>query len=246
MKEFDQSKATELALSRKAFGRELDEKLSALYGDYVRDVVGQFKGQGPEIEVSQEMRDRIIEVSMFAEKVRTTSHKDWKGNMDKIPVSAMPMRVALQLTAIARGLGAIRMHEDEAKGPSPQFQDSDYRIIDWIGYSLANEENRAVLRALARIAFDASLTTTTVADIIGLDTSITRMILQNLSAVGVLLRAGDDSSLAWSFKKAEDHAIVRRIEGIEETAIIESRATSAEDHYQVEAEQQMAFEQFGL
>jgi len=59
-------------------------------------------------------------------------------------------------------------------------------MIDWVGYLLANEENRAVLKVLASVEYEHHISTTTIADMIGLNTEITRTILQNLSAVGIL------------------------------------------------------------
>lgn len=179
---------------------------------------------------------------MLAERVRTNAHKDWKGVVNKIPVSAMPMRIALQLTAIAKGLGAIKLYESGKM----QFSEKDLSIIDWLGYSLANEENRACLKIMASIPFDYVLSTQTIADKINLDTNIAGIILQNLSAVGVLQREGGSGGLQWKFSKQSDYDIVRRIEHIEETIEIAQRAITAEegDSYGVAVEDE--FNSFGL
>jgi len=240
MKEFDQKKATELALSRKVFGRELDIKLSDLYAEYIKDVVQTCIDKT--IVLPEEVTKRIIEVSMLAERVRTNAHKDWKGIVNKIPVSAMPMRIALQLTAIAKGLGAIKLYESGKM----QFSEKDLSIIDWLGYSLANEENRACLKIMASIPFDYVLSTQTIADKINLDTNIAGIILQNLSAVGVLQREGGSGGLQWKFSKQSDYDIVRRIEHIEETIEIANRDVTVEegDSYGVAVEDE--FNSFGL
>jgi hypothetical protein len=240
MKEFDQKKATELALSRKVFGRELDIKLSDLYAEYIKDVVQTCIDKT--IVLPEEVTKRIIEVSMLAERVRTNAHKDWKGIVNKIPVSAMPMRIALQLTAIAKGLGAIKLYENGKM----QFSEKDLSIIDWLGYSLANEENRACLKIMASIPFDYVLSTQTIADKINLDTNIAGIILQNLSAVGVLQREGGSGGLQWKFSKQSDYDIVRRIEHIEETIEIANRDVTVEegDSYGVAVEDE--FNSFGL
>lgn len=240
MKDYDAKKATELALSRTIFGKDLDDKLSGLYGEYVKEVVEHSVGVDKDIILPDDIKARIIQVAMFAERVRTTTHKDWKGNMDKIPVPAMPMRVALQLMTIVKGLGAIRRYEGKL-----EYLESDLSLIDWLGYSLANEENRAVLKVLAKIPFDHSLNTSTIGDIIGLDTHITGMILQNLSAVGVIMRNGGDSALSWSFKDLSSYEIVRRIEHIKDTEVIENRATSNEEVETKDMELQHMFDNFG-
>jgi hypothetical protein len=240
MKEFDQKKATELALSRKVFGRELDIKLSDLYAEYIKDVVQTCIDKT--IVLPEEVTKRIIEVSMLAERVRTNAHKDWKGIVNKIPVSAMPMRIALQLTAIAKGLGAIKLYESGKM----QFSEKDLSIIDWLGYSLANEENRACLKIMASTPFDYVLTTQTIADKINLDTNIAGIILQNLSAVGVLQREGGSGGLQWKFSNQSDYDIVRRIEHIEGTIEIANRDVTVEegDSYGVAVEDE--FNSFGL
>ena len=241
MKEFDASKATHLALSRGKYGRELDEELAKLYGDYTRAVVKMQK-QNPDFELSESVKLRIIEVASFAERVRTTAHMDFKGEVIvRIPTPAFPMRVALQLMSIAKGLATMRKYEGRE---DMSLDESDLRIIDWVGWSLANEEKRACLRILASVAFDGSLNTATVADKIGLDTRIIGLVLQNLSAVGVLERNGSDGSLTWTFKKENDWKLVRRIEGIEDIALITNRETTQDDGYHA-AEQEALLEGWG-
>lgn len=229
MKEIDSLKATKLALGRKIFGKELDEILSALYGDYVKDVV---LGVNPDdVVLPKEVQERIIEVSAFAERVRTVAHKDWRGELiDRIPTAAMPMRVALQLTSIVKGLGAIKLKETG----KCEFNDRDMSMVDWLGYSLANEEKRACLKVVASVPFEIAITTSNIADRVGLDTKVVRIILQNLSAVGVLERNGLGESLSWRFKDEKDHGIVRRIEHITEDLEVGQRTLTNEEDKEIE------------
>ncbi len=230
MKDFDPYKATHLALTRKMFGKELDDKLSELYAGYIKEVVKSYNDE--EITIPEEVHKRIIEVSMFAEKVRTVAHKDrFKDTIDRIPVSAMPMRVALQLESIAKALCIIKNHE---KGKFVLDND-DLQILDWCGYSLANEEKRGVLKVIASMAYEATTTTSTIADKIGLATSVTNTILQNLSAVGVLERTGDGNSLQWKFKNKKDYDVVRRIEHLTETIVLDNREALVEEEVEQNA-----------
>jgi len=240
MKEADPLKATRLALSRTVYGRELDKIMSDMYGDYIKEVV---KSIDPaKIELPENVKERIIEVSMFAERVRTTAHKEWRGELiDKIPVPAMPMRVALQLTSVVKGLGAIKLYETG----SCDFNDEDMGTIDWMAYSLANEEKRAVLKVVASVAFDTKVTTSSIADMVGLDTKIVRVILQNLASVGVLDRMGDDGSLTWGFKTESDYNIVRRIEHIKGITELESRGITAEEEQEAPTEADIFFDSIG-
>lgn len=224
MKEIDSTKATHLALSRPVYGKELDSILSNLYRDYITEVVKHHDGS--KIELSEKVKNRIIEVASFAERVRTVAHMDWRNEiMTKIPVPALPMRVALQLMSIAKALSIIKHFETG----SYELDENALASIDWVGYSLANEEKRACLKILASGVYDVTVTTSSVADRIGLDTDIVRNILQNLSAVGVLVRSGVGNALAWSFKRKEDYEIVRRIENISSVEEIVSRDISDEE-----------------
>lgn len=240
MKEADPMKATRLALSRTVFGRDLDQILRDMYANYIREVVQSVDVE--KIVLPNEVIERIIEVSMFAERVRTTAHKEWRGElMDKIPVPAMPMRVALQLTSIVKGLGAIKIYETG----SCEFGPEDMDMIDWLAYSLGNEEKRACLRVCASVLFTKKINTSSIADAVGLDTKIVRVILQNLSAVGVLERTGNDGSLTWGFKSESDYNVVRRIEHIKGITLIAERDMTSEEEQEAPTEADLFFDSLG-
>ncbi len=134
------------------------------------------------------------------------------------------MRVALQLTAIAKALLVIRIHEGVE-----DLTEKDLKIIDWCGYSLANEEKRACLKVLAQIEFETTASTQSIADKIGLNTSVIGNILQNLASVGVIVRGGNSetNSLQWKLTKKEDWEIIEGIEDI--LTHIEREVTLEED-----------------
>jgi len=191
MKEIDRDKATRLALSRSLYGKDLDEKLSNIYGEYIRDVIKKYNTDKP-VTLSKETIERIISISDFAERIRTTSKMDWKNEkMIRLPSPAMPMRVALQLMSFAKAISIMRKHDSD----SYDLSEKDISIIEWIAYSLANEEKRSVLKALASSSVNYKLNTSTIADRVGLATDTIRIILQNLSAVGIVKRSGGGESL---------------------------------------------------
>lgn len=222
MKDYSAEKATRLSMSRKIYGKDLDEKLGKMYAEYIKEVVEN--ADIKKVKLSPEIEEHILQIAMFAEKVRTVAHLNFREQViDRVPVSAMPMRVALQLTAIAKALQIIRTHE------GGELNEKDTDIIDWCGYSLANEEKRACLKVLAGVEFETYIKTSIIADKIGLSTSIVRNILQNLSATGVLQRGGTDDGLSWTIKNKSDWEIVRRIEKISEKIIHTQRAVSDEE-----------------
>lgn len=218
MKDYDPEKATRLAMSRKVYGKDLDEKLSTLYGEYIKETVLGYDGK--DIILPQNLLDRILQISMFAEKVRTVAHTDFYKVIDRIPVSAMPMRVALQLISIAKGLYIMR---------GGDISENDLSIIDWCGYSLANEEKRACLKVLGGVAYNTYITTQNIADKIGLATTVVGTILQNLSATGILIRTGSDTGLMWTIRHESHWNIVRRVEKIDIIEEIQHRKVTEEE-----------------
>jgi hypothetical protein len=225
MKDYDEEKATHLALSRKEFGKELDQKLSTVYQQYIKEIV-TFVGE-KEYTITDEVNKRITKVSIFAERIRTTVKTDrYTNKVTHIPVPAFPMRVALQLTSIAKGLMAIKEYETG----SPELGEEELGTLDWCAYSLANEEKRACLKLFASIDFEHYLNTQTVADKIGLPTEITGNILQNLASTRVLRREGDNNNLKWHMNNREDWEILRRIQNIKDVVEIENREAVLEDN----------------
>jgi hypothetical protein len=225
MKDYDSQKATKISMSRKLYDRDLDDKLSNLYNNYIKEVLVGSKVE--ELTLSEEADDRILAIASLAEKIRTSTHTTWKGDViDKIPVPAYPMRTALQLSAIAKGMLLMRKNEDG----SEQLTDSDLKSIEWCGYSLANEEKRACLRTLVKIKYGDAVKTQTVADEVGLATTIIGNILQNLASVGVVVRFGDGTgSLTWRIKNENEYNTIRRVENIQELHLFDERDLSDEE-----------------
>jgi hypothetical protein len=83
------------------------------------------------------------------------------------------------------------------------------------------------LNILCSIPFGSVINTPTIADKIGLNNYVIGNILQNLSAVGVLVRDGDDNSHTWRFRNEIDWKIIRRINGVVDEEIIENRKAIA-------------------
>lgn len=241
MKDYDGEKATRLAMGRAVFGKELDKNLADKYTEYVKGVVREHTGGA--VVLPEGVRERIVRIAGFAERIRTPISMDFqRKDITRKPVVAFPMRVALQLVALAKGLAVMRAAEGEELGGE------DMKKLDWCAYSLANEEKRGVLKILAGIEFEASLTTQKIADLLGLSTNITGYILQNLSAVGVLIRSGNTrGELIWRIIRHDDWQLVREIEGIDESVTHENRELSTEESEKDEMDEitNKAFDNFG-
>jgi len=216
MKKYDTILAANKALNRKVYGKELDQILSELYGEYIENIV---KGVSEVPELSEKTRDFIITISDFAERIRAINKIDkFTKEIERIPTPAMPMRTALQLSSLAKSLTIMRGRD---------LDDADMKIIAWVGFSLANEEKRAVLTILAHHINPIS--SQIVADEIGLDTKVTRSVLQNLASVGIIQRRGEGGSLKWIINEEYDQ-IIKEITGIQKIKHIEDREVTDEEY----------------
>jgi hypothetical protein len=241
MKNFDVEKATRLSMDRKLYGEKLDEKLSELYGEYIKSVV--LKVKDLEIpQISEKVHERVLQIAMFGAKLRTPVHFDkFSKTIDRVPVSEMPMRVVLQLKGLIMSMMCMSYHDTD----SWELSEEQIGYIEWCAYSLANEERRACLRVLAELPFDAVIRTQTVADKIGLSTTVIGTVLQHLSAIGIVQRTGSEGSLTWGIKEQKVWEIIRRLEGI--TLFVEvgiERDVAVEEVEEAQTVAQQALENF--
>jgi len=235
MRNYNIEKATRTSLDRKLYGRELDDKLADMYKEYIISAVQASKDVP---DISKETHERIINISMFAALLRTPTHYDKFAKMiDKVPTPEMPMRIALQLSSLAKGL-MVMSHYDTGLW---DLSEDDITYIEWCAYSLANEERRACLKVLASLPDNDYAFGQSIADIVGLNTSIVSINLQHLAAIGLVDRYGDGSGLQWRIKNQANKAIIRRLEGIDKDTAIHERALSAEE---VDVSTQAGLEEF--
>lgn len=237
MKEYDADIATTLALDRTLYGKELDSKLSSIYKDYLSSIVPPSDG----LALSPEVKRRIIRASLLAEQIRTPIHTDWHGDrIVRIPVPAMPMRIALQLTSIAKGLLVMR----QAEGLK-DLTDNDIHTLEWCAYSLGNEEKRACLRILAAIPSGSYANTQTIADRVGLYTAVVENVLQVLAATNVIERTGSMSNdHMWRIKEDDDRRFIREIENIRGEEAFENRGLTATESREMKDITDHALEMF--
>ena len=205
MKHFNEEKVLDVALHREKTGKELDLYLSGLYAEYIK---GCGLGSPDKVKLSNEEQERIKNVARLAATLRTPIRiNKYRGVVEYIPVRESPTRVMLQLIAIAKGLAVMNYHDKKLCG----LTEDDLKSIEWCAYSLANEERRACLRALVSEDFGVHISTQAIADAIGLNTDVTKNVLECLAATGVVVRTSD-GKLAWSIKDRSVYDIVRNFE----------------------------------
>lgn len=237
MRPYDVEKATRVSLSRKEYGKGLDKKMSDVYAQYIKEVT---MGAVDIPLLPDTVRERIIFIAMFASLLSTPTHYDkYQKVVDKIPVPAMPMRVALQLTSLATGLMIMHHHDTEKWEVSGE----DIGYVEWCAYSLANEERRGCLKIVAGVGFDESVSASAIGDLIGLPTQVINISVQHLAAVGILKRVGEKGrTFHWSFKNKKDWEIVRRLEHITEDVEMVEKGVSDEDVSEYEEYTNIEFE----
>jgi hypothetical protein len=217
MHEYDERKATKIAMKRNLQGSALDDAISTIYANYLRDVVQSNK----RVELTDVEIDSIIDIAVLAEKIRTSVKRDRYSKMvEHIPSPAFPMRTALQLKNIAEALAMMYGDGLGEKG---------MQVIRWMGWSLANEEKRRCLTFLAGQAY--SVKSATVADAIGLHTDVTKSILQAMATVGLLQRDADGGEHTWRIRDAADKdMILKTLENKVDAEVAQERATVADDN----------------
>lgn len=244
MHQYDVEKSTRLALNRKIFGKEVDKKLSDLYGEYIKSVVLFCKDKElPSLDGSP-LFERILNSAMFAATLRTPILYDkFEKAVTHIPVPEYPTRVALELMNLAKGLMCMQYHD--TNGESWELPENMIRHIEWCSYSLANPEKRACLRFLAELDFNVYAKNQTIADKIGLNTTVIGRVLQNLASIGILQRSGSDGSLSWTIKDEKVWREVRKLENLEEIIEIgEEREITSDEIEDPEEESQRKLDNF--
>ena len=220
----DPQKATELVLNRMIFGNDLDSSLSMVYDEYIRDVTSHAESIKDDIVISDDMKQHITQIAMFAEQVRTPVQIDkYSHRVMEIPISAMPMRVALQLKSIAKGLIAMNMYEG-----------SDVvdvkRALDWVAYSLADETKRKILEIMCALDWESGETVTKqqIGDYIGLDTQVAGQLIQKLTATKIVDRTSSGTH-QYKLAKKEYHEILRRTVNVQDVEIPMERDETPEE-----------------
>ena len=238
MKDYDVEKATRLAIRRKIYGRELDDRLSEVYDEYIKDVVKNCPEEVPPI--SEEIEERIIKIAMFAAKLRTpTCYDKYDKAITRIPVTEMPARVAMQLAPMAKAFSIMRHHDTG----SWDLLEEDILHIEYCAYSLANEEIRACLKVIGSLDYGDIITTQTVADTIGLSTTMTGVHMQHLAAVKLISRSGSGGGLSWKIKDLNTWEIINRLDTLVEVSD-ERDLTDEEEEQQNEESQQLFDREF--
>ncbi len=209
MKPYDVDKAVDKSLGRTLYGQPLDEHIGELYKEYIGDVI---QSHAIDPVFSDEDNKKIKNMAKLASIIRTSVHiNERTQEVDRIPEPEMPMRTALQLRGLA--LGMCIMNENESG--SPTLTDKNFRALEWCAFSLANDERRKTLQALAE--YPAGCNSAAIGMQLGLPTGSASAYLQQLASLRVCRRVKVDGSNAdlWIMDDEEMRDIILRLSGTE-------------------------------
>jgi len=211
MKPYDVDRAVDKSLSRTLYGQALDEHIGELYKEYLSDVMAANDTDNPPTFTDEDNK-KIKEMAKLASVIRTPVHTNERSNeVDRIPEPEMPMRTALQLRGLALGMCVMNMNENG----SSTLTEKNIRALEWCAFSLANDERRKTLQALAE--YPAGCTASAIAMSLGLPTTPTANYLQQLAALRVCSRLKVDGSNAdlWIMQDESMRDIILRLSGTE-------------------------------
>lgn len=227
MHPYNETEAAWLALTRGKHGREMDEDIAEVFREYIKKTVtlaGSDEsplGRADRIVLTDDIKRELIRYALFAERLRTQTAIDrFTKDIERIPIPAMPARTVQQLSCIAKALFIM-------KG---ELSEKDMHTLAWIGWSLANEEKRAVLGIIAK--YITTVTETTIANTLGLETHVTRSILQSLAASGVIKREKKDKNMQFDWSLQLEPELVRLFTGSRAELIDENGSQLALDDLQ--------------
>jgi hypothetical protein len=218
MRNLDDDAITEMAMFRKVDGKDLDKKMADKFNDYIKSAVSFYTGDNPSdnlvkgehqldlINIGDDNVRKIMAVAKFAEKLRTVTKHDFYGNVERIPVVAGSSRTSKQLQSYAHTFAIMKKME------GLEFGDDDLEVIEWIGWSLANEEKREMLRFIAES--DTAPSKDALAQEIGIHETVVQRILSNMMALKIIRIANTESrEPGYAFYDDEIEARIKKLVG---------------------------------
>lgn len=209
MRPVDKHKAVQFVTNHQKPSKQLNEEIGALLTEYLiphLQVVAAMSLPA----LSDETKAVVQNIAEHATLLRTPVHVDERtGLVDEFPEPEMPFRVMKQLNSIAIGLQCM---QDDPQAP---LEGSLVRVLEWTGYSLANDKRRAYLRSLVALN-DAGikLTSRNVSSATGLHSDVVKRGLDQLQALGIVSLANDSEKKEWSLSNRGLVDIVRRLDPV--------------------------------
>ena len=205
MKNFDKDKALDFIDQNPYKSKELDEKLCAVFDEFIKGAVA---GKTDDLlELDGEVVDEIKKVASHCTHLRTPLHMDERtGLVDEFPEPEMPMRVMKQLRPLAIGLQVVR---------GEKLTPATMEPVLWVAYSLANDKRRAYLRTAVGLEYyGKEITSRSVSAVTGLHSDIVKRGMDQLQVLGIIELKDEDAhgQKKWRLKHRGLQQIVMRLD----------------------------------
>ena len=212
MKDINEDKAVDFVLRTGLSSRQMDEKIKDIYGRYFSALMPKVKEAN--IPVDEKTKQAIVNISKAGTKLRTpVSTDDREHFVTHLPVPELPFRVMKQLDNLAKGF--MVMHHAETG--EEELPDDLRTAIEWVGYSLADDNRRAYFKAV--LGLNKQMLKATVRNIsayTGLHHTAVERGMSVLSAIGVVKmneeREGENQTRTWTVADQRLEEIVKRID----------------------------------
>lgn len=212
MKNIDEDKAVDFVLRTGLSSKQMDEKIKDIYANYFSALMPKVKET--QIPVDEKTQQAIINIAKAGTKLRTPVNTDDREHfVTHLPVPELPFRVMKQLNNLAKGFMVMHYAEtgDEV------LPDELRTAIEWVGYSLADDNRRAYFKAV--LGLNAQMLKATVRNIsayTGLHHTAVERGMSVLSAIGVVkmneAKEGENQTRTWDVTDYRLKEIVKRID----------------------------------
>jgi hypothetical protein len=129
------------------------------------------------------------------------------------------------------------------EGKDAKLGPYEHETIEWCGYSLADDERRAILKVFAGAPYDQFLSTSVIGDITGLPTAMVRKTLMIWSSIKIVSRGGDERGLTWRLNDKRIWELARRMNHITTEEKVVDRGVSSEEKDEISRAADEAFNQ---
>lgn len=178
--------------------KEMTDVMKVHYNDYYESVKEWIAKHGvPELDMTDEQRERVRQASMFCVAGKATVHTNFKtGKVDQIPHKASVGRDFKSFEALL--LSFQVMYAYETDDPKAKVQDWMIDIVEKCAYSSINRERRAILEILADSVGELTPSQIGTSKGLGFEKDGVGLYLNPLFAVGLIKRNVNSNAFKWS------------------------------------------------
>lgn len=209
----DRIDAAKRALDNASKMKSYREHMKVCFGEYINYVLEEKEKYEDDIELTNDQKTELLDVSDFATRVRSAVMTDFKsGLVDFVPKVEMPMRMISQLNTLAMAMLVMKRCEPDFKGEL-ELNVEEKKILYKVAFDSIPRTRRDVLMPLAR--YKGGISTAGLAIEMNLPTPSAKKYLEQINALGICTREkhrGPQGDYWYMIPKWRD--IMVKLEGI--------------------------------